>query len=508
MSVNDFMSRAKLITAFCNAQDRLMDSRAAAASIHTENDKKLIAENTMRINEITEVLRSTVKVPTSNTGVDYEYVEINSLESPDHAFTLEPALSPHIKATYIINDFEFEAAAMLDSGASISTFPRNRLPKQVLGYIKATTTTLQGIGGPAKLWGELNASILLGSKGVPPVHNITILVTDGQGPILIGQNVLRNGTIRYWHEDTLTSAIRFQRIGVTPKSHSCPVLSRAEVSAYTNAASTSDTLADKIKWLESEKSVSFPAGFKRHELEELADILIKYEKVLGTEDGDPGTFVRTVKLPTNGKSKSVGQFPIQEALREQFDAEIAKMEADGIIEPCEDPKGFNSAAFPVLKKSGAIRVVVNFKPTLNRCLVDLDPWPLPTIDELMANIGSGNRYFATVDLKSGYHQIPIAPEDRHKTAFMHNGRCLQWTRLAMGITSAGNIFCRSIGEALESIPNRRNIITYSDDNLVFAKTFKDFSRALENFLKSLMNFGLKVNPKKSLFMACETEFLG
>ena len=90
-------------------------------------------------------------------------------------------------------------------------------------------------------------SIILDNKRLPPVHDITILVTDGQGPILIGQNVLRNGTIRYWHKDTLSSAIRFHRIGVTSKSHSHQVLSRAEESAYMNAPSTSSTPADKDK---------------------------------------------------------------------------------------------------------------------------------------------------------------------------------------------------------------------------------------------------------------------
>ena len=168
-----------------------MNSRAAT---YTENDKKLILENTMRVNEITEALRSITQVSTSNTGVHYQYVEINSLESPDHAFTLEPSLSPHIKAIYIFNDFE--VAAMLDSGASISTFPRNRLPNQVLEYIEPTINTLQGIGGPANLWREFNAFILLWSKWVPLVHNIKILVMDDQGLNLIGQKVLRNGNIR------------------------------------------------------------------------------------------------------------------------------------------------------------------------------------------------------------------------------------------------------------------------------------------------------------------------
>ena len=397
---------------------------------------------------------------------------------------------------------------MLDSGATISTFPLCRIPQNVRHAIRPTCSTLRGIGGNADLAGEITASIYLGSNSTAPIRDVTILVTRSNNPVLIGQNVLKDDTIRYWHEDNTDGKIKFCRLGVQPEYHAVEVLSKEALQNEFNGLSQHSTFKEKSDWLKTNKNVKLPEGFKRHETEALVDLLLKHKDVLGTDDNDPGTFVRSVSLPTNGKSKSVGQFPIAEALREKFDAELAKMESEGIIEPCSDPKGFNSPAFPVLKKNGNIRVVVNFKPTLNQCLVDLDPWPLPTIDELMAKIGTNNKYFASVDLRSGYFQIPINPEDRHKTAFMHNGRCMQFSRLAMGITSAGNIFCRSVGEALEGIPDRRNICTYSDDNLVFAPNFKRFFEAMDKFLAALQEFGLKVNPAKCIFMSREAEFLG
>lgn len=121
-----------------------------------------------------------------------------------------------------------------------------------------------------------------------------------------------------------------------------------------------------------------------------------------------------------------------------MNAEITRMATEGVIEPCDNPKGFNSPVFAIRKKNGKIRVVTNFKRTLNKVLVDLDPYPMPTIDSTFNKIGEGNRYFSTLDLRNGYWQIVINELDRHKTAFTL--RCFQYTRLAFGLTFAGQIF--------------------------------------------------------------------
>ena len=188
----------------------------------------------------------------------------------------------------------------------------------------------------------------------------------------------------------------------------------------------------------------------RDELEATADLLIRYTDIIGTENGIKGTFIRAVRIPTNGQSRAQKQHPVAQALEADIDAEIKRMATEGIIESCTHPRGFNSPVFAVRKKNGTVCVVPNFKRTLNKVLVDLDPYPMPPIDHLFYRISEGNKYFAALDLRSGYWQIEIDQRDRHKTAFTWRDRCYQYTRLAFGLTSAGQIFSRCIAEALAS----------------------------------------------------------
>lgn len=45
-----------------------------------------------------------------------------------------------------------------------------------------------------------------------------------------------------------------------------------------------------------------------------------------------------------------------------------------------------------------------------------DAYPLPRIDEMFDMLGH-SKYYTVIDLKDGYHQIPIELSDRPKTAF-------------------------------------------------------------------------------------------
>jgi hypothetical protein len=68
-----------------------------------------------------------------------------------------------------------------------------------------------------------------------------------------------------------------------------------------------------------------------------------------------------------------------------------------------------------------------------------DAFPLPSITEILDQLGKAP-YFTTLDLASGYHQIPLRKEDREKTAFSANLDHYQFLRLLFGFKGAPATF--------------------------------------------------------------------
>jgi len=65
-----------------------------------------------------------------------------------------------------------------------------------------------------------------------------------------------------------------------------------------------------------------------------------------------------------------------------------------------------------------MRLVIEFRKLNERTVSD--KYPMPNISMILGNLGKA-KYFTTLDLKSGYHQIMLAERDREKTSFSVNG---------------------------------------------------------------------------------------
>ncbi len=104
--------------------------------------------------------------------------------------------------------------------------------------------------------------------------------------------------------------------------------------------------------------------------------------------------------------------------------EVDKLLSDGVIQESHSP--LSSPMFLVGKKDGSYRPVIDF-----RNVTVPDHYPLPIISDLLRSLGDSNTVFSSIDLLSGFWQIPLEAKSREITAFSTPGH-YEWLRLPMG----------------------------------------------------------------------------
>jgi transposase InsO family protein len=158
----------------------------------------------------------------------------------------------------------------------------------------------------------------------------------------------------------------------------------------------------------------------------------------------------------------------------------------------------------VRKKSGEIRLVVDYRRLNSKTIGDA--YPLPRIQESFDAL-VGAQYFSTLDLTSGYHQIAMNPADQHKTAFVTPFGQYEYTRMPMGLSGAPATFQRLMNATMSDFLFEF-LLVYLDDLLVYSKTFEEHLEHLEKLLQRITDTGLKLKLKKCQFLRKEVTYLG
>ena len=120
-----------------------------------------------------------------------------------------------------------------------------------------------------------------------------------------------------------------------------------------------------------------------------------------------------------------------------IDSQVSDLLKNDFIEPAASPWASNVVL--VRKKDGSHRLCVDYRAV--NAVTYKDTYPLPHIDTCLESM-DGSEWFTTLDLRSGYHNIPIKEADRDETAFITRRGSFRYKVLPFGLSTAPSVFQR------------------------------------------------------------------
>lgn len=191
-------------------------------------------------------------------------------------------------------------------------------------------------------------------------------------------------------------------------------------------------------------------------------------------------------------------------MRKKVEAALDELEKKDIIEKTSGPTPWVSpiVVFPKPKNPNEVRICVDMRKA--NMAVQRERHLTPTVDEIINDL-NGACVFSKLDLRSGYHQLELAPESRYITTFSTHKGLYRYKRLLFGLSSAAEVFQHTIQNVLNGIPNVKNI---SDDIIVFGKTQAEHDTALQAVLQRLRDNNLTLNEDKCEYNKTTIDFYG
>ena len=188
--------------------------------------------------------------------------------------------------------------------------------------------------------------------------------------------------------------------------------------------------------------------------------------------------------------------------RQKVEECVDEMLRDGIIRPSNSP--WASPITLVPKKDGSTRFCVDYRK-LN-AITRKDAHPVPLIQDVFDQL-NGATIFSTIDLRSGYWQIPMAENSIPVTAFTTHVGLFEFLRMPFGLTNAPAIFQRTMNQVLSGLIGRC-CMAYIDDVVIWSRSVEEHAQHLRLVFERLRKAGLQLKPSKCHFGLSKIELLG
>ncbi|GBG89830.1 hypothetical protein CBR_g49679 [Chara braunii] len=202
--------------------------------------------------------------------------------------------------------------------------------------------------------------------------------------------------------------------------------------------------------------------------------------------------VHAIEIIPGSKTPEGRVYRMAPAELDELRRQMKELTEKGWIRPSTSP--FGSPVMFVPKKGGSLRMCIGYRG-LNAITMKIAE-PLPRIDDLLDRV-QGCKYYSKIDLKFGYHQIAIRPEDQHKTAFQTRYGLYEFVVMPFGLCNAPGTFQHAMNKIFHDYLDKF-VVVYLDDILIFSKSVEEHAQHLEIVLSLLRQHKYKVNLDKCL----------
>jgi hypothetical protein len=182
--------------------------------------------------------------------------------------------------------------------------------------------------------------------------------------------------------------------------------------------------------------------------------------------------------------------------------QLEELRNKGFIHPSSSPWG--CPAIFVKKKDGTLRMCVDYRP-LNVVTIK-NKYPLPRIDALFDQL-AGAKVFSKIDLRLGYHQIKIRPQDIPKIVFSTRYGLYEYLVMSFGLTNAPAFFMYLMNSVF--MPELdKFVVVFIDDILIYSKNEEEHTQHIRTVLTRLREHKLYAKFSKCEFWLDRVQFLG
>ena len=186
---------------------------------------------------------------------------------------------------------------------------------------------------------------------------------------------------------------------------------------------------------------------------------------------------------------------------EEAKKQIQYMLEHGYIRPSIPPYGAPVLFAP--KKDGGLRFCIDYRWLNKKTIKNRYPLPLP--EELFDRLG-GATIYNSIDLRSGYWQVPLRKEDIPKTAFKTRWGLCEFLVVPFGVSNAPAQFMNLMNDVLADYLDDF-VVVFLDDILIYSKTIEDHVVHLRKVLQKLREHQLFAKASKCEIAYESIEFL-